>query len=95
MGRIGANPDLAALGPCEHLFTPAAARAAAAQAAGWPEERVHVLPHLPRLDETPAPAVSRKTYYTPPTAKLIVTALRLLNNAGLETLLDAVSRLSG
>jgi len=95
MGRIGSDPDYAALASCEHLLTPAKARAETAGAKGWADHRVHVLPHLPRLDEVTVTPVSRKTFYTPPTAKLIVTAMRLVNNCGLETLLEAVSRLSG
>jgi glycosyltransferase involved in cell wall biosynthesis len=56
-----------------------------------------VLPHLPfaRAGKPPAPPVSRKKLYTPPTAHLIVTAMRLVKNNGLETLLDAIARLSG
>lgn len=105
VGRLGSEPDLAAFTHCDRLFTPAQARADAAINAinaGWPAEKVKVLPHLPRPDGEVAPEarntiapVSRKTYYTPPTAKLVVTALRLTKASGLDVLLDAIARLSG
>ena len=95
VGRLGMQADLGAFARCDSLFTPGQARADAAKAAGWSPEKVKVLPHLPRAD-TAAPApVTRKAYFTPPTAKLIVTAMRLKPDCGLEVLLDAVSRLSG
>ncbi|MHB1205790.1 MAG: glycosyltransferase [Rhodospirillaceae bacterium] len=98
VGRLGSEPDLAAFTQCDRLFTPAQARADAAINAinaGWSAEKVKVLAHLPRPDEAAAASVSRKTYYTPPTAKLVVTALRLTKASGLDVLLDAVARLSG
>lgn len=97
IGRIGAAFDSAALAKCDHLLAPTQARADAAISAGWAGSRVHVIPHLPfaRTGKTPTPPVSRKSYYTPPTAHLVVTAMRLVRGCGLETLLDAIARLSG
>jgi glycosyltransferase involved in cell wall biosynthesis len=97
LGRIGATYDGAALAKCDHLLAPTQARADIAISAGWPASRVHVLPQLPfaRAGKPVTPAISRKTLYTPPTAKLVVTALRLVRGTGLETLLDAIARLSG
>jgi glycosyltransferase involved in cell wall biosynthesis len=95
VGRLGAEPDLTAFAHCDRLFTPATARADAAINAGWPVEKVKVLAHLPRPDSAASVPTARKTYYTPPTAKLIVTALRLTRASGLDLLLDAVARLSG
>ncbi len=95
VGRLGFEADRTAFLHCDRLFTPAQARADAAASGGWPAERIKVLPHLPRRDDAPVTPVSRKTYYTPPTAKLIVTSLRLTVGAGLDVLLEAVSRLSG
>ena len=95
VGRLGSEPNLSAFTQCDRLFTPAQVRADAAANAGWPAERVKVLPHLPRPEADVAAPVSRKTYYTPPTAKLVVTSLRLTLGGGLEVLLDAIARLSG
>jgi glycosyltransferase involved in cell wall biosynthesis len=99
VGRLGPEPNLAAFARCDWLFTPAQARADAATNAinaGWPVEKVKVLAHLPRAEGDPVmPSAARKTYYTPPTAKLVVTALRLTKTSGLDVLLDAIARLSG
>jgi len=97
LGRLGANFDHGALlNKCHHIFTPSQARADAAMVAGWSVQQVHVLPHMPMTDEEiTAPPVNRKAIYTPPTAKLIFTSMRLTSKAGLETLLDALARISG
>jgi len=98
VGRIAPGFDYDALHTkYDHLFTPAQSRADTAMNAGWSVQQVHVLPHLPSLVSGNAPIepANRKTFYTPPTAKLIVTAMRLTKGCGLEVLLEAVSRLSG
>ncbi|MGE4061971.1 MAG: glycosyltransferase [Rhodospirillaceae bacterium] len=97
VGRIGASYDGGAIAKCDHLLAPTHARADIALNAGWPASRVHVLPHLPyaRAGKPVAAPVSRKKLYTPPTARLVVSAMRLVRNCGLETLLDAIARLSG
>jgi len=95
IGRLPPASDVTSLVNCEHLFMPATARGGFAFAAGWSADKVHVIPHLPRADDVPIKPVNRKTYYTPPMAKLIVTAMRLTRDSGLESLLDAVARLSG
>ena len=95
IGRVPPDCDVALLTACEHLLTPSTARAGLALATGWPADKVHVLPHLPRIDSAAVKPVNRKVFYTPPTAKLIVTAIRLVKSSGLDALLDAVSRLSG
>ncbi len=97
LGRLGTDfnhQDL--LNKCQNIFTPAQSRADAAMVAGWSVQQVHVLPHLPMVeDELKVKPLNRKSVYTPPTAKLIFTSMRLAEKNGLETLLDAVSRLSG
>ena len=97
LGRIGSSYDGGAIAKCDHLLASAQARADIAVNAGWPPSRVHVLPYLPfaRAGKPAVAPVSRKTLYTPPTARLVVTALRLVRNNGLEILLDAIARLSG
>ncbi len=97
MARLGTSFDHEALlNKCHHIFTPAQSRADAAMVAGWSVQQVHVLPHLPMTeDERKTPALNRKTVFTPPTAKLIFTSMRLTSKTGLETLLDAVARISG
>lgn len=95
IGRLPPACDVTALVNCEHLFMPATARGGFAFAAGWAPDKVHVIPHLPRPADAPIAPANRKTYYTPPMAKLIVTAMRLTRDNGLERLLDVVARLSG
>ena len=97
LGRLGTTFDhQQLLNKCQHIFTPVQSRADAAMVAGWSVQQVHVLPHLPMLDEElNVKPLNRKSVYTPPTAKLIFTSMRLTKNTGLETLLDAVARLSG
>ena len=97
LGRLGTSFDHEALlNKCHHIFTPAQSRADAAMVAGWSVQQVHVLPHLPMTpEERTAKALNRKTVFTPPTAKLIFTSMRLTSKTGLETLLDAVARISG
>jgi glycosyltransferase involved in cell wall biosynthesis len=97
LGRIGSAYDGGAIAKCDHLLAPTQARADTAISGGWSPSRVHIIPNLPfaRTGKTPAPPVSRKVLYTPPTARLVVTSLRLVKGAGLETLLDAIARLSG
>lgn len=97
LGRLGTSFDhQELLNKCQHLFMPPLARANAAMVAGWSVQQVHVLPHIPmQEDERKAAPVSRKALYTPPTAKLVFTSMRLLRKQGLETLLDAIARLSG
>lgn len=96
-GRIGTVFDREALGKCDHLLALTQARADSAIATGVPPSRVHVVPYLPfpRVRGADVKPVSRKTYYTPPTARLVVTSMRLTRNCGLEVLLDAIARLSG
>ena len=96
LGRIGHEFDADVFSKCDHLFTPSIARAEKAKAKNWPDKRVHVLPHvpeLPRSDDEPL-TDTRKKYFTPPNAKLIVTVARLGANSGLSTLFSALSRLS-
>ncbi len=97
LGRLGTDFNhQALLNKCQHIFTPAQSRADAAMVAGWSVQQVHVLPHLPMMEEElRVKPLSRKAVYTPPTAKLIFTSMRLAEKAGLETLLDAVARISG
>ena len=97
LGRLGADFNhQELLNKCQHIFTPAQSRADAAMVAGWSVQQVHVLPHLPMVEEElRVKPLSRKLVYTPPTAKLIFTSMRLAEKMGLETLLDSVARISG
>lgn len=97
LGRVGAAFDGNAVAKCDHLLAPTQARADTAINAGWSVQKVHVLPHLPfpRAAQAAVPAANRKTYFTPPTARVVVTAMRLVRGCGLEVLLDAIERLSG
>ncbi len=95
LGRVGTAFDVNALAKCDHLFMPSSARADRALIAQWPKQRVHVLPHVPEIwsEGADVQVVKRKTYFTPPAAKLIVTAARLEENSGLDVLFTALRRL--
>jgi glycosyltransferase involved in cell wall biosynthesis len=97
LGRIGAVFDGNAIAKCDHLLAPTQTRADVAIGAGWNPQKVHVLPLLPypRATRPSTPTISRKTFFTPPTARVVVTAMRLTKGCGLEVLLDALSRISG
>ncbi len=96
LGRIGHEFDSGIFSKCDHLFTPSVSRADTAKAAHWPDKRVHVLPHVPELTRSDEKTTlgTRKKFYTPPNAKLIVTVARLGENSGLKTLFSALGRLS-
>lgn len=95
LGRVGPAFDGVALSRCDHLFTPSPSRADQAMSAQWPQKRVHVLPHVPMLtfEGMANTSAKRKKFFTPPNAKLIVTAARLEENSGLDVLFAALSRL--
>jgi len=60
---------------------------------GWPKERAHYLPNFVTAER--AEPLSRKTFYTPTTAPLVLALGRLHENKAFDTLLKAVARVPG
>jgi len=60
---------------------------------GWPKERSHYLPNFVTAEQ--AEPLSRKTFYTPNTAPLILALGRLHENKAFDVLLKAVARVPG
>lgn len=60
---------------------------------GWPAERAHYLPNFVTAERVPP--ISRKSFYTPETAPLILALGRLHENKAFDTLLKAVARVPG
>jgi glycosyltransferase involved in cell wall biosynthesis len=101
LGRMDRTFDGSLMASCDHLVAPSQARADKAIAAGWSNERVHVVPPLvgPEAVAVAGRAsdrkLDRKMYYTPSTTKLVFCAAELDENSGVDVLLKAIARLSG
>jgi glycosyltransferase involved in cell wall biosynthesis len=101
VGRVGKSIDAELLAACDHLIAPSQARADKTRAAGWSNERVHVLPPLvgaaaaALCGTASAKPVDRKAYFTPSTTPLVFCAAELDEDCGVDVLIKAVARLSG
>ncbi|TAL00616.1 MAG: glycosyltransferase [Rhodospirillaceae bacterium] len=101
LGRLGSGLDMSLVSGCDNLLAPSRVRADKALAAGWSAGRVHVVAPLVGPDavaaarQTAPKAVERKTYFTPSTTKLVLTAAEFGNDSGIEVLIKAIARLSG
>ena len=101
LGRLAHGFDLSLVANCSHLLAPSRVRADKAVAAGWSSGRAHVVPPLLGPDaiaagkQTAAKAVARKTYFTPSTTTVVLTATQLDADCGLDVLIKAIARLSG
>ncbi|MBM3512922.1 MAG: glycosyltransferase [Alphaproteobacteria bacterium] len=78
------------------VFTAYKTRADAALAAGWSADKLKVIANLPSyvLPREPISAIDRKSLFTPPTARIVFTAGRLIEDKGFDVLIDAVARLT-
>ncbi len=101
LGRMDRLFDGSLMASCDHLVAPSQARADRAIAAGWSNGRVHVVPPLVGPEavaisgRTSSKRVDRKNYYTPSTTTLVFCAAELEPECGVDTLIKAISRLSG
>ncbi len=93
LAYIGEEFPVTKIQACDHLFVASQKRLDRITGAGWPSERISLLPLIIPLEES-AP-ISRKEFFTPDTAKLIVVVGSLRHENGLDILLDAVARISG
>lgn len=76
---------------CDHLIANTEDIAAYLRGAGFPPERVHVVPNF--VDDAPAPPLPRADLDTPADAPLLVALGRLHRNKAFDVLLDALARL--
>lgn len=97
LGRAPAQFDSSRLASCDALLAPSRARADIAIAAGWSESGLHVVPNLPStvLAHSSTVPFDRKKNFTPATARLVITAARLVESKGIADLLGAIAKLSG
>lgn len=93
MGYVGKEFPVTKIQGCDHLFVASQQRLDRVTGAGWPKDRISLLPHiLPSDQVTP---IDRKTFFTPHTAKLVVVVGSLRRENGIDTLVEAIARLSG
>ena len=76
---------------CQHLLVHSGDDQALLQDAGWPPDRIHLLP--PLVDQSAEPAVARRTLFTPEQAPLMFAAARMSERRDLHTVLRALQRL--
>ena len=93
LAYIGQDFPVTKIQGCDHLFVASQKRLDRITAAGWPTDRISLLPHI--LPTDGEPSINRKTFFTPETAKLIVVVGSLKSENGLDVLLEAVARISG
>ena len=93
LAYIGQDFPVTKIQACDHLFVASQKRLDRITAAGWPPDRISLLPHILLTDHEPP--ISRKAFFTPDTAKLIVVVGSLKFENGLDVLLDAIARISG
>ncbi len=91
LGRWANGRPLEPYRHCQHLLVHTGDDQAFLLEAGWPADRVHMLP--PLVDQSDEPAVARRTLFTPQQAPLMFAAVRMTERRDLHTLLRALQRL--
>jgi len=76
---------------CQHLLVHTGDDQALLMEAGWPVDRVHLLP--PLVDQVPQAPVARRSLFTPEQAPLVFVAARMSQRRDLHTILRALQRL--
>jgi glycosyltransferase involved in cell wall biosynthesis len=90
MARLGGYYDLKYYRACDHLIGNTQDIVDFLVKENWPKEKAHYLPNFVSGDW--GEPISRKTYFTPEGAPLILAMGRLHENKGFDVLLDALSR---
>lgn len=93
MAYIGQEFPATRIQSCDHLFAASRQRVDRVTAAGWSHDRISFLPHI--VPQETSQSVDRKEFYTPDTAKLIVFVGGLYPEDSVDTLLEAIARISG
>lgn len=90
VARLGGYYDLKYYRHCDHLVGNTEDIVAYLVDQGWPEEKAHYLPNF--VGEEAAAPISRKAFFTPDSAPLVLAMGRLHENKAFDTLLEAVAR---
>lgn len=93
VGRLGGYYDLKYYQGCDHLIGNTQDIVNYLIRKGWPEDRAHYLPNFAHVDD--APALDRKTLFTPRDAPLLLAMGRFHENKGFDVLIKALARLPG
>jgi len=78
---------------CKHLFSLSPQRTEPAINAGWPRERISVLP--PVIPSKTVKPIDRQVCFTPKTAKVVILVGPLESDQGADILMQAVARIPG
>ena len=89
--RLGGYYDLKYYKGCNHLIGNTPDIVDYMRKGKWPAEKSHYLPNF--VSEDRAPPISRKDFYTPQNAPLILALGRLHQNKGFDVLFKAVSNI--
>ncbi len=90
VGRLGGYYDLKYYRNCDHLIANTEDIREYVIGDGWPAEKAHYLPNF--VTEERAQRLSRRPFYTPESAPLILALGRLHENKAFDVLLEAISR---
>ncbi len=90
VGRMGGYYDLKYYKKCDHLIGNTQDIRDYLVGQGWPQDKAHYLPNF--VTEEKAKPLSRKQFYTPESAPLVVALGRLHQNKAFDVLLEAIAR---
>jgi glycosyltransferase involved in cell wall biosynthesis len=90
VGRMGGYYDLKYYRKCDHLIGNTQDIRDYLVGQGWAAEKAHYLPNF--VTEEKAEPLSRKQFYTPEAAPLVVALGRLHQNKAFDVLLEAIAR---
>ncbi len=90
VARLGGYYDLKYYRNCEHLIGNTEDIVSYLTDRGWPEEKTHYLPNF--AGSTQVKPISRKEFFTPDSAPLILAMGRLHENKAFDVLLKALTR---
>jgi len=93
LAYIGDEFPVTKIQGCDHLFVASQKRLDRITGAGWPVDRISLLPLI--IPSDALPSISRRKFFTPDTAKLIVVVASLREESCLTVLFEAVARISG
>ena len=93
VGRLGGYYNLKYYRTCDHLIANTEDIRKYVVGDGWPAEKAHYLPNF--VTEERTQPLSRRPFYTPESAPLVLALGRLHKNKAFDVLLEAISRVPG
>ncbi len=93
VGRLGGYYNLKYYRTCDHLIANTKDIRKYVVGDGWPAEKAHYLPNF--VTEERTQPLSRRSFYTPESAPLVLALGRLHENKAFDILLEAISRVPG